>query len=97
MRCLLLGFACGVGLLQTRAALPPLWLACLLLAAAVFAALLRRRLPAAWPRVAAGLACGASVGFLWAALFAHHYLDDELALELEGQDLVATGVIDSLP
>jgi competence protein ComEC len=97
VRCLLLGFASGVSLLQTRAALPSLWLACLLLAAAGVAALLHNRLPAAWPKAAARLACGALLGFLWAALLAGHYLSDELAFELEGQDLAATGVIDSLP
>jgi competence protein ComEC len=97
VRCLLLGFASGVGLLQTRAALPAWWLACLLLAAAVPAALLHGRLPAAWARAACRLACGALLGFLWAALVAQHYLADELPSGLEGQDLVVTGVIDSLP
>lgn len=97
MRCLLLGFASGVGLLQTRAALPSLWLACLLIAAVVFAALLQRYLLAPWARASATLACGALLGFLWAALVAHHYLADALPAELEGQDLVVTGVIDSLP
>lgn len=97
MRCLLLGFACGVGLLQTRASLPPLWLACLLLLAAMLAALLQQRIPAAWARASARLVCGALLGFLWAALVAQHYLADDLSSELEGQDLVVTGVIDSLP
>ena len=97
MRCLLLGFASGVGLLQTRASLPSLWLACLLLAAAVSAALLHSRLPSAWARAASRLACGALLGFVWAALVAQHYLADELPSALEGQDLVVTGVIDSLP
>lgn len=97
MRCLLLGFASGVGLLQTRASLPPVWLACLLLASAAGAALLHRRRCAAWARTAGRLACGALLGFLWAALLAQHYLSDALPLELEGQDVIVTGVIDSLP
>ena len=97
MRCLLLGFASGVGLLQTCASLPPLWLVCLLFAAAVSATLLQRRMPAAWARASARLVCGALLGFLWAALVAQHYLADDLPTELEGQDLIATGVIDSLP
>jgi competence protein ComEC len=97
VRCLLLGFASGVGLLQTRAALPSLWLACLLLAAALSAALLHGRMQPAWARAAARLAGGALLGFLWAALVARHYLSDELPSALEGQDLVVTGVIDSLP
>ena len=97
MRCLLLGFACGVGLLQTRASLPSLWLAWVLLATAVSAALLQRRMPAAWARASARVVCGALLGFLWAALVAQHYLADDLPSELEGQDLVVTGVVDSLP
>jgi competence protein ComEC len=97
VRCLLLGFACGVGLLQTRASLPSVWLACLLLLAVVPAALLQRRIPAAWARTSTRLVCGALLGFLWAALVAQHYLADELSSELEGQDLVVIGVIDSLP
>lgn len=96
MRCLLLGFASGVGLLQARASLPSIWLVCMLLVAAVCAAMLHRRLPAAG-RMASRLACGALLGFLWAALVAHHYLADELPSSLEGQDLVVTGVVDSLP
>jgi competence protein ComEC len=96
VRCLLLGFASGVGLLQTRALLPPSWLVCVLLAAAVCAVLLHGRLSAAG-RMASRLACGALLGFLWAALVAHHYLADELPSSREGQDLVVTGVIDSLP
>ena len=68
----------------------------MLLAAAVCAALLHRRVPAAG-RMASRLACGALLGFLWAALVAHHYLADELPSSLEGQDLVVTGVVDSLP
>ena len=97
MRCLLLGFASGVGLLQTRAALPPLWLACLLLVAALFAMLLRARMRTAWARAAASLAGGALAGFLWAALVAGWTLSRDLPSGLEGQDLVVTGVIDSLP
>ena len=58
MRCLLLGFASGVGLLQTRAALPSLWLSCLLLAAAVLAVWLHpeRNSPEQLPRIGAALA-----------------------------------------
>ena len=97
MRCLLLGFASGVGLLQTRAALPSAWFFFLLLAIAVLAAWLGRRATRTSARGASRLACGALLGFLWAALFAQHYLASELPRELEGQDLHVTGVIDSLP
>ena len=59
--------------------------------------LLRARMPAAWARAAASLAGGALAGFLWAALVAGWTLSRDLPSELEGQDLVVTGVIDSLP
>ena len=97
MRCLLLGFASGVGLLQTRAALPSAWLSFLLLVIAVLAAWLGWRASRASVRTTSRLACGVLLGFLWAALFAQHYLTSELPPELEGQDLIVTGVVDSLP
>lgn len=37
------------------------------------------------------------LGFIWASLFAHWYLDEELAHELEGQDITVVGTIDNLP
>ena len=97
MRCLLLGFASGVGLLQTRAALPSAWLSFLLLVIAVLAAWLGWRASRASVRTTSRLACGVLLGFLWAALLAQHYLASELPPELEGQDLIVTGVVDSLP
>ncbi|MET0964143.1 MAG: DNA internalization-related competence protein ComEC/Rec2 [Noviherbaspirillum sp.] len=97
MRCLLLGFASGAGLLQTRAELPSAWLFFVLLAMAAATAWLGRRAQHSASRAAVRLACGALLGFLWAALFAQHYLARELPRELEGRDLVVTGVIDSLP
>jgi len=48
-------------------------------------------------KVAPRLACGVLAGFLWAALFAAHYLANELPQQLEGQELVAVGTVDSLP
>ena len=43
------------------------------------------------------LTCGMLAGFLWAAWFATAYLADELPRQLEGEDLLVVGTIDSLP
>ncbi|MDB5773186.1 MAG: internalization-related competence protein ComEC/Rec2, partial [Burkholderia sp.] len=42
-------------------------------------------------------ACGATLGFTWAALFAQVYLSQELPKEWEGRDVTVIGTIDSLP
>ncbi len=97
MRGLLLGFASGVGLLQTRAVLPGAMQAALLLLALMLAAVLARRIQRAWARVMARIACGAIVGFLWAALLATQYLAEELPVALEGKELVVSGVVANLP
>jgi competence protein ComEC len=52
---------------------------------------------AAYARPLLRILCGAILGFAWAALFAHHHLAESLPADLEGRDLVVTGVIDSLP
>jgi len=97
VRGLLLGFASGVGLLQTRAVLPGAMQAAVLLLALMLAAVLARRMHRAWARVMARIACGAIVGFLWAALLATQYLAEELPVALEGKELVVTGVVADLP
>ena len=43
------------------------------------------------------LGCGATLGFIWAALFAQYYLATELPKEWEGRDVTVVGTIDSLP
>ena len=97
MRGLLLGFASGVGLLQTRPALPGAVQAALLLIVLMLAAALAWRMRRGWPRLLACLASGVVSGFLWAALLASHYLAEELPAALEGQDLMVTGVVANLP
>ena len=97
MRGLLLGFASGVGLLQTRAELPGALHSALLLAALLLAAVLARRMEREWARVLARIASGAITGFLWAALLAAQYLAEELPAALEGQELAVTGVVANLP
>ena len=86
-----LSFVLGVWLLQQQAALPsPYWICLMIPAAGVFflPPLLRRLFI---PLVAL------SAGFLWAALIAHHRLDDALPLEWEGREVVLIGVVASLP
>ena len=102
------GFATGVGVLQTRAELPPspwAWIAAAaLLAMAVAAIRLRdgrkhegpvhlwNRAALASCTIAAALA-----GFGYAALRAEHRLADALPPEWEGADIAITGVVDDLP
>ena len=97
MRTLILGFAAGAAWLQTQASLPShvrlaLW--GLAGAALLMAWLLRRH--ARW-RCAFALAAGVGLGFYWAAWLAQAALAPQLALADEGQDIVVTGTIASLP
>lgn len=106
MRCAILGFVIGAAWLQTQAALPSwLLIAVLLLCAALLVYGARRA--ASWPMPDAHraprlgcllhLAAGVAVGFAWAALFAMHYLQEELPARWEGRDVTVIGTIDSLP
>jgi competence protein ComEC len=99
VRALALGFAAGVGWLQTRAALPDAALLpglCLFGIVVDVAALRLHVANTAW-RMTLRLVCGAVLGFAWAALIAHHTLSESLSPELEGRDISVVGVIDSLP
>jgi competence protein ComEC len=97
MRSLIAGFAVGVCLLQMQGSLPGYGAALLLAALGLAFILLLMRTRRYAPRVAMLASCGAVAGFVWAAGFAQCYLADELPKELEGQDIIATGTIDSLP
>ena len=109
MRATILGAVAGVVLLQTRAALPAvLWLALLLLLAVLLLTWLRRAVPGSAldlmlargaGAVAVGVRCSAGVvlGFAWAGLFAQYNLSDALDPALEGQEILVTGIVDSLP
>ena len=77
--------------------LPSASLCFLLLGSALLAAWLAGHVRRSWLRTLLRLGCGAALGLLWAAIVAQHYLASELPRELEGQDLLVTGVIDSLP
>lgn len=97
----MLGFVAGAAWLQTQAALPSLLLLCLLSAMLAGVMLMRRFFPRL-TQIAAikfplPLVCGALAGFIWAALFAHYYLQQELPTEWEGRDITLVGVIASLP
>ena len=94
MTALIIAFAAGVWWLQQQAVLPSVppagqWLwaaaACLPLAAL-------RPL-----RIALLVVAAFAAGFVWAAVFAHIRMADRLAPDLEGRDLVVTGVVASLP
>ncbi|SHG96436.1 DNA internalization-related competence protein ComEC/Rec2 [Massilia sp. CF038] len=89
MRCAILGFAGGVGLLQTCAELPAAATSAALAAVAVLLCGLKP--------VSAKALAGALAGFCWAALLASLALGHELARSDEGRDLNLTGTIDSLP
>src|SRR4051812_10606569 len=82
-----LALAAGAALLQFQAALPALGAS---IVVPVFALLaLRWRLlwlPAAF-----------AAGFFWAAACAQWRMDDWLAADLEGRDVVVVGVVSSLP
>jgi competence protein ComEC len=94
-----LGFALGVCVLQQQSVLPgrePLAGVCVCALAALVAAGFGKRFA---PLVAGGavFAAFASLGFAWAAALAHWRLADRLEPELEGRDLVVSGVVASLP
>jgi competence protein ComEC len=97
MRSVVIGFVAGVALLQNQAALPPQYLLWLLAVAAVLLGLLARRSQRAVLAIPALSACGATLGFAWAALAAQFYLSQELPKEWEGRDVTVIGTIDSLP
>jgi len=97
MRSLIIGFVAGVALLQVQPSLPAYsWLSALFLCAMLLLVGAKRLGKHAWLN-AARLFAGALVGFVWAALVAHNYLEAALPATLEGRDLVVVGIVDSLP
>ena len=93
MRSGTIAFLLGVCALHGVETLPGAWTAALL-PAALYVAAARSRLGAAGWGPAAGCCAG---GFLWALLNAHATLTARLPLALDGQDLVLTGRIASIP
>lgn len=80
-----------------QAALPASLHILLLLMLAGLAALAARKISTSLLKHVGNFVCGALIGFVWAVLFAHHYLARELPAELEGHDITLVGTIDSLP
>src|SRR4249920_2530453 len=97
MRLAALGFTLGVCALQWQPALPgPAGLVGYFAFAVVAGIGFSRRVS---PAIAAGAAFlgFASLGFAWAATLAQLRLADRLDPELEGRDVVVSGVVASLP
>jgi len=97
MRLAALGFTLGVWLLQHQRELPGLeWLALVSVLAAIAGVAFSRRVS---PIVAAGATFigFAALGFVWAAALAQLRLSDRLDPELEGRDVLVTGVVAGLP
>jgi competence protein ComEC len=102
MRCAILGFVAGAAILQTRAALPdrPVAALCVTLLICMLSTLLaRRRRQWLHPVVRSflALACGAALGFFWAATLAQAALAPALAPADEGRDITLVGTVASLP
>ena len=98
MRCLILGFAAGILVLQNAATLPPSWLQ-LCCAAAALALLVAAGRATRTPAIrhSATAAAGLLLGYAWAALLAQLALAPALATADEGRDLQVVGIVDSLP
>ena len=102
MRLFVLAFAGGIWLLQQQAVLP----AVPLLAGSGMGALLlglglwrHKSAPAERRFLASGMLvlAAATLGFVWAAGFAHLRLADELPAGIEGRDIELSGVVAGLP
>jgi competence protein ComEC len=97
MRSAILGFVAGVVWLQTQTSLPAQSVIWLLFAIAILLGLSTRFVSRSLLKIPLLTGSGAVIGFVWAALFALHFLSEELPKELEGQDVTVIGTIDSLP
>ncbi|MFZ6773632.1 DNA internalization-related competence protein ComEC/Rec2 [Undibacterium sp. SXout7W] len=98
MRLAVIAFVAGVCALQMQAGLLPAWqmligvAVCLI----VVLVLLRIHLSKIW-RAGVVAALSMAMGFLWAGLFADHYLRQSLPQSWENKDITLIGTIDSLP
>lgn len=97
MRSAIVGFVVGAAWLQMQATLPHYFFLTFLFVLACALVALSRRVVLSQFKILLRLAMGVLLGFIWAALFAHYYLSDELPKELEGQDVTIVGTIDSMP
>lgn len=97
MRSAILGFVAGVDWLQIQASLPTQFSVGLLAATAILLGWSAKAARRSAFKIPLLVACGAVIGFVWAALFAHQFLSDALPAEMEGRDVTVIGTIDSLP
>ena len=97
MRSAIIGFVVGAGWLQMQAALSPYSLLFLLIVFASLLAVATHVTVLRKARVPLFAATGAVFGFVWATLFAQHYLAQELPRDWEGRDVTIVGTVDSLP
>ncbi len=101
MRLAILAFVLGVACLQQQAVL---WQVNILLALFLLVIIVLSGVKKYWPlrlmqwfRQAVITSVFFLLGYVWASLFASWYLHEELAAEIEGQDITVVGTIDSLP
>ncbi|MEO6920704.1 MAG: DNA internalization-related competence protein ComEC/Rec2 [Collimonas sp.] len=80
-----------------QAVLPAVWALCCLMSLALLL-IVATSTTIYWQlKFAASLLAGMLFGIVWAALFAHYYLRQELAPEWEGRNVTVIGTVDSLP
>jgi competence protein ComEC len=97
MRAALVGFVAGAGWLQTQATLPGFPLLILASVVAILACWSARKYGPHHFEIPLSFSAGVTAGFVWAALFAHFHLSEQLPLAMEGRDLTVIGTVDSLP
>lgn len=112
MRLAIISFVIGVAYVQQQASLLAYWPLVMLLSGSVFILMRvrfisRKEASDSGPQVLSFpanflLRCLtslslASLGFVWASLFAHWYLAQELPSRWEGRDVTVIGTVDSLP
>ncbi len=97
MRLAIVAFALGVWLLQWQEALPGIAVLVTTGLAAIAAVIAARRLPREPLRIGLVTFAFAALGLVYAAIFAHVRMADSLDARWEGQDIVLTGIVASLP
>ena len=96
MRLPIIGFACGVALLQVQSALPSARWIGVLAGLALGGVLLARHSTKMLCTLISFVCCGV-LGFAWAAGMAQQRLADQLPESWQGRDIEITGVIAALP
>lgn len=97
MRSAILGFAVGILWLQNQTVLPTPSQLAMLLVATVALGYVAYRSRHAGIKVLMLATCGVALGFAWGALFAQHYLSQQLPAAWEGRDITLVGTVDGLP